>query len=647
MSDASPLRVLILADSAGDAEMVSRELCRAGVSHVSEHVGTPADFLASLDPPPDLILADYRLSSFDALAALRTLRARHIHVPVVVISGAIGEEAAVECLREGAADYLLKSSLGQLGPTVRHALEEARLRDQQRYTAEALRESEERYRSLVEEAPNPMWVVDAETLRFLEVNRKAIDHYGYSREEFLAMTLLEIRPPEDIPIALLAVGKVLAGSPMAVPVRHRTKGGQMLEVLVSSRPVTFAGRPALMAIINDVTERHRLEAQLLQAQKLEAIGRLAGGIAHDFNNLLMTIRGFADLVTARADNRPDLLAPAEEIRQAGERAATLTRQLLAFSRQQALEPRVVDLNEVVAGIEAMLRQLIGERCACATALQAEPCPVLVDRSQLERVIVNLVINARDAMPDGGRLTIETARLELEAAGPGAPAGAASGPHVMLAVSDTGHGMDAETRARIFEPFFTTKAPGKGTGLGLATVYGIVHQSGGHLGVASEPGRGSTFKIYFPRAAGLAERSRQPAVQPAPGGKETVLVIEDDPALCRLVCAMLEEGGYAVLPAETPAAAIALAAAHTGSISLVLSDVRMPGTSGPGVVAQLVPLRPGIGVLYMSGDSGSVAGHRDLQPPGARLLGKPFTRQGLLRQVREILDEAGAGRRPVH
>jgi two-component system cell cycle sensor histidine kinase/response regulator CckA len=642
----SSLRILVLEDNADDVILLTRALRRAQVECTLRHVDSEAGFLAQLATPPDLILADYQLPDYDALAALRALRTRGIEVPVIVVSGTIGEEAAVECLREGATDYLLKDRLGRLGQAIRNALEAASLRCEQRRTAEELRASEERYRSLVEEAPHPIWVVDAHTLRFLEVNRKAISHYGYSREEFLAMSVLDIRPPDEIPATLEAIAEILAGRSRIDLRRHLTKGGRRLEVSVASRPVTFAGRPALLAIVDDVTERNQLEKRLRQAQKLEAIGQLAGGIAHDFNNLLTAILAYSALLCGRAGGRRDLLEPSEEIRDAAERAAALTRQLLAFSRQQTLEPRVIDLNHVVVGVESMLRRLLGEHLGLVLRLRAEPCPVLVDRGKLEQVIVNLAVNARDAMPDGGRLTIATGCIDAgvlsaataNLASPADTANIAAAPHVVLEVSDTGCGMDAETRAHIFEPFFTTKEPGRGTGLGLSTVYGIVHQSGGQLAVASELGGGSTFTIFLPRAAGKPEPIKPPPPRVARRGAETVLLLEDDPLVRRLVRGVLEQDGYTVLAAEAPTGAISVVEQYPGPIHLVLSDVVMPEMSGPEVAARLAALRPGARFLFMSGYPGGT-GHRHPLPEGAELIGKPFSIQSLLHKVRQVLDAA--------
>ena len=639
MNDQQPLRLLILEDSLEDAQTLVRELERGGVECLPQRVDSETAFLAALDPTPDVIVADYQLPGYGAVEALRALAARGIDVPVIVVSGTAGDEAAILCLREGAADYLLKDRLGWLGQAVSNAVTQARLRGEQRRMAAALSASEERYRLLFDESPRLLWVVDTGTLAFLEVNRKAVDRYGYSRDEFLAMTLLDIQQPDEIPCTLEgAQHSELAGEPRIGLGCHRTKAGELLEVSVASRAVDFAGRRALLAVIEDVSERHRLEAQLRQAQKLEAVGQLAGGVAHDFNNLLTIILGYAGLVASRLEDRPELRRQVEEIANAGGRGAALTRQLLAFSRQLPVQPRIVDVNAVVTGVESMLRRLIGEHVELKMRLQAAAGRVLVDPGLIEQVIVNLAVNARDAMPGGGSLVIETADVESDAIAAGAPPGFPSGPQVLLAVSDSGCGMDSATRARIFEPFFTTKEPGKGTGLGLATVFGIVQQSSGRIEVDSEPGHGSIFRIYLPRAAGAAKVPDLASAPRAerPGGSDTVLVLEDEPALRELVRTLLERAGYTVLIADGTAAALDLAERHRGAIHLLLTDVVMPSLSGPEAAARLLVLRPEARVLYMSGHAGDLIGRRGLLPAGAALLVKPFTESSLLRMVREVL-----------
>jgi two-component system cell cycle sensor histidine kinase/response regulator CckA len=644
MNDQHPLRILILEDSPDDAEVAVQELRRAGVACLPERVDSETTFLAALDPAPDLIVAGYQLTGYGAVEALRALASRDLDVPVIVVSATTDDEAAVLCLREGAISYLLRDHPGWLGQAASNAVAQARLRGAQRRMAEALRASEERYHLLFDESPCLMWVVDADTLRFLEVNRKAVGRYGYSRDEFLTMTLLDVRQPEEIPGTHEEVRAELAGEPRIGRGRHRTKAGELIEVSVASRPVDFAGHRALLAVIEDVSERQRLEAQLRQAHKMEAVGQLAGGVAHDFNNLLTIILGYTGLVATQLADRPELRHQVEEVAKAGERGAALTRQLLAFSRQLPLQPRIVDLNAVVAGVETMLHRLIGEHVELAMRLEAAAGRVLMDPGLIEQVIVNLAVNARDAMPGGGGVIVETADVELDALDVGAHAGLLPGPYVLLAVSDSGSGMDAATRARIFEPFFTTKDSGKGTGLGLATVFGIVRQSGGHIEVDSEPGQGSSFKIYLPRAAGAATAPEPASAARAerPGSSETVLVVEDEPALRQLVRTLLDGGGYTVLVAEGVEAALALAERHRGAVHLLLTDVVMPGLSGPEVAAQLLAVRPEARVLYMSGYAGDLVGRRGVLPAGAALLVKPFTEASLLRMVREVLADGPEG-----
>jgi PAS domain S-box-containing protein len=387
----------------------------------------------------------------------------------------------------------------------------------------------------------------------------------------------------------------------------------------------------------DVTEQRHLEEQFRQAQKMEAVGQLAGGIAHDFNNLLTAILGNTQLLLRDLPPGDAKRGDVEEIRKASERAASLTRQLLAYSRRQMLQPEVLDLNVVVAEMDKMLRRLIGEHIALGAGLAPDLGRVRADPNQIEQVIVNLAVNARDAMPDGGKLTIETANVDLDEAFAQAHLGSVPGSYALLAVTDTGSGMDASVRAHLFEPFFTTKEVGKGTGLGLATVYGIVKQSGGYISVYSEPGRGSSFKIYLPRIATPADEPAGPQKSgPAPGS-ETVLVVEDEPAVLTLSRRALEAQGYVVLAASDPAAALRVVERHGGTIHLLLTDVVMPGLSGRELADRLTAQRPGIRVLYMSGYPGDAVVQHGTLPLGSAFLQKPFSPDGLARKVRDVLD----------
>jgi PAS domain S-box-containing protein len=511
-----------------------------------------------------------------------------------------------------------------------------------------LRETEERYRLLFENNPQAMWVYDRESLKFLAVNHAAVAQYGYSREEFLSMTIKDIRSPESVPELLRSMsaedGVTLAGS-----WTHQKKDGTAIEVEVISHPLVFAGRNAKLVLANDVTERKRAEQalreseeQLRQSQKLEGVGQLAGGIAHDFNNLLTVIIGFSSLAMRGLQSEDPLLSTLEEIKKAGDRAASLTRQLLAFSRRQVLQPKVLNLDSVVSEMEKMMRRLIGENIDLRAALAPDIGSVKADPGQIEQIILNLAVNARDSMPEGGKLTIETGNAYLDEEYVKHHVGAQAGPHVMLAVSDTGSGMDQKTQARIFEPFFTTKELGKGTGLGLSTVYGIVKQSGGNIWVYSEVGRGTTFKIYLPRVdEGAPEYKRSSHLDEVHQGSETILLIEDEEMLRKLARQTLSMYGYQVLDAANGAAAISMCEQHPGKIDLVLTDVIMPGLSGREVADRLLELRPEMRVLFMSGYTDDAIVHQGVLDEAANFLQKPFAPDSLAQKVREVLDQPSA------
>jgi nitrogen-specific signal transduction histidine kinase/ActR/RegA family two-component response regulator len=394
----------------------------------------------------------------------------------------------------------------------------------------------------------------------------------------------------------------------------------------------------LLGTVFDVTERRQLEEQLLQSQKMEAVGRLAGGIAHDFNNLLTAVSGYTELLLSELPEGDPRRESAEEIRQAGDRAASLTRQLLAFSRRQVLEPRVLDLNAAIADMEKLLRRVIGEDIELTSSLDPELWRTRADPGQIEQAILNLVVNARDAMPRGGRLTLETANVELDEKFTRGLTTVHPGPHVMLAVSDTGLGMSPELQARLFEPFFTTKERGKGTGLGLSTTYGIVKQSGGSIWVYSEPGQGTTFKIYLPRCEEPLDAA--PEAPPVPAipltGSETVLLVEDEPEVRRLVEKLLRKQGYTVIAAAGPGEAIPLAGSLP-RIDILLTDVIMPGMNGRELARSLAGRRPGMRVLYMSGYTDTAIAQQGILEPGTAFLSKPFTPDALARKMREVLD----------
>ncbi len=505
-------------------------------------------------------------------------------------------------------------------------------------TANALRASEARYRLLFTSNPHPMWVYDRVTLRFMAVNDAAIRLYGYSMDEFRDMTIEDILPAEQVPALLPEIRGSRPALNRSGEWKHRRKDGTVLDVEVSSHTLVFADRDAALVLALDVTSRRQLEAQLRQAQKMEAVGQLAGGVAHDFNNLLTAIMGYGQLIQVRLAPDDPAIHDSGEILKAAERAASLTRQLLAFSRRQLLEPRVLDLNAVITGLDKMLRRLIGEDIDLVTAPTSELGMVRADPGQIEQVLMNLVVNARDAMPHGGRLTIETANVTLGEDYARAHVDVKPGRHVMLAVSDTGVGMSPETRARIFEPFFTTKETGKGTGLGLSTVHGIVRQSEGHIEVYTEPGHGTTFKICLPRVEGAVEPAdaRQDALERV-AGTETILVVEDEESIRGVIRASLEVYGYRVLEAADGSEGITICERREQRIDLLMADVVMPLMGGPELVRRIGMVRPDLPVLLISGYTDRALTHQGLRESETAFLQKPFTPEALARKVREILD----------
>jgi two-component system cell cycle sensor histidine kinase/response regulator CckA len=757
-----PLRALVVEDSEDDTLLLAREMRRGGCDLTYERVETAEDMKAALESGAwDVVISDYSMPHFSAPAALRVLNETGLDLPFIIVSGTVGEDVAVEAMKAGAHDYLLKGNLTRLVPAVRREIEQAAHR-------KASRAAEEQYRLLFEASPQPMWVVDRETLRYLAANDAAVSHYGYSRDEFLSMTIRDIRPAEDVAATVRATERNRPGLQNLGIWRHRKKDGTVIHVDIATHALTFAGRPAWLVLGHDVTDRVRaeealtkrelyfrslienaqdviavidpvgdilfaspaverilgsppeqfvgknafefihpedaagaqaalrravddpelpqtllfrfrhangswrtldgigkllaaegfpravvnlrdvtesraLEQQLRQAQKMEAIGRLAGGIAHDFNNILTAILGYGDLASSTLAPDSPLRANLEEIHHAAERAAGLTRQLLIFSRKQVLQPKILDLNAVVEESERLLRRLIGEDVVLVTALTAGVRPVRADPGQIEQVILNLAVNARDAMPRGGRLTIETANVDSDETWAEQHPGTPPGRYVLLAVSDSGTGMDEATKSRIFEPFFTTKEAGKGTGLGLATVYGIVEQAGGLIEVDSEPGRGTKFRIYLPSVEGVPDSAASRSSRRAVRGTETVLVVEDEDQVRRLITKTLRAFGHEVLEAAQPAEALRLCREHPKPIHLLLTDVVMPGMNGPDLAGQCRGLRADVKVIFMSGYTADAMPLQGIEP-GLNFLSKPFTPSALARKVREVLD--APEKRPV-
>jgi PAS domain S-box-containing protein len=555
-------------------------------------------------------------------------------VPLKTPTATIGVLGVQHYENENAYDMRDLEFLDSVGGHIAIAIERRRAED-------ALRRSESIFRLLFSQNPLPTWVIDQETLGFIQVNEATEKQYGYTAEEFKKLNTFDILAPEEAE----RLREHFRHSPM--PGRHvghwkhRTKDGRTIEVEISSHEFLYGERRVRLVVAQDISERHLLEEQLRQAQKMEAVGRLAGGVAHDFNNLLMVIKGHTDLLQHGSQNPSQVMRKIEQIDRAADRATSLTRQLLAFSRMQVLQPRVMNLNTVVEEMGRLLPRLIGEDIELLIRPSADLGSIRADASQMEQIIMNLAVNARDAMPSGGRLRIETFNADLDDSYTIAHPIVRSGRYVLLAVTDTGTGMDPETQAHIFEPFFTTKEQGKGTGLGLATVYGVVKQSGGFIWVYSELGKGTSFKIYLPRVDQPVEDSGAPkSSAEAPRGTETILLAEDENDVREVAREFLESGGYTVIEAGNGAEALRLAAAHKGKIDLLVTDMVMPGMTGPELAGRLQKDRVNLCVIYMSGYSEQAAVEAAQSQVLARLLTKPFSRTAFLRMVREVLGTAG-------
>ncbi|MGA9770646.1 MAG: response regulator [Blastocatellia bacterium] len=716
---------------------------------------------------PDLIISDVVMPGMDGIELCRLIKsdAATAEIPLLLVSGLRYDDASVlEGLQAGAEEYLeIDAPPSLLLNKVGRLIAQTRA-NQARLKAElALGESERQYRLLFDNNPQPMWVYDVETFRFLTVNEKAISHYGYSREEFLSLTVEDIRLSEDlsqliahpstqlpdiqcagvfrhkkrdgtiieaeifsneilfqnrqarlvlanditdrrrneeamraseerfskafsaspVPMSIVTydsgmyidvnesflsnigytreeiIGRTTTdinlypdprerarlrqileeqGRILNTEVRRRVKSGEVRVALASSEIIHLNGDRCILTATNDITEHRRLEEQLLQSQKMESIGRLAGGVAHDFNNLLTAIIGYSQLLLRRLDKNDPSFPEVEEIMKSGQSAAALTSQLLAFSRKQVVQPQVLDLNTIVANIEKMLRRLIGEDVELTTMLEPQLVSIKADPNHIEQILLNLAVNARDAMPEGGKLMIETANVYLDESYANQHIGAEAGRYVMLAVSDTGIGMNKQTQSQIFEPFFTTKEKGKGTGLGLSTVYGIVKQSEGNIWVYSEPGHGTIFKVYLPQCDESVDPScSNETLSRAVGGSETVLLVEDERAVRKLTRKILEESGYQVLEATHADEAVTISNDHEGAIHMMITDMVMPHTNGHDLAERLSALRPEMKLLYMSGYTENRAIDKILKNQAIAFLEKPFSVEGLLNKVRNVLN----------
>ncbi len=768
MSD--PIRVLQIEDSLTDAKLVLQALRSPGSSLEALRVEDASSLRAALEQKAwDVVISDWSMPKFSALSALEIVKASGLDLPFIIVSGTIGEETAVEAMRAGADDYVLKDKLGRLRPAVERELRERAHREARRAAEADARAQQKRFRALIENSADAItltgldgtllyaspamarmlgaavdgWVGGSaiqfvhpddrasvgavmakirepgagsltvqfralhqdgsvvwleatatnmvgeaavgaivgnvrniteqkrthDELRLSEARFRRLadsgivsiviadvhgnihdtnDTYlrlmGYSRDELLAgeVRWTDMTPPDLKDLADRAVEQLkTVGFAPPWETEQLRKDGTRVPVLVTVAMLEF---PQCIAAVTDLSERkkgeaalRRVEEQLRQAQKMEAIGSLAGGVAHDFNNALSVILSYSELILDELKGNDPLRGDVEQIQTAGKRASELTRQLLLFSRQQVVEPKVLNLNAVLVGMDKMLRRILGEDIDLVSSPDAALGRVRADPGSIEQVVMNLVVNARDAMPTGGKLTMETSNVELDEGFTLEHHAAKPGPYVMLAVSDTGTGMDKVTRARIFEPFFTTKEKGKGTGLGLSTVFGIVRQSDGHVWVYSELGKGTTFKIYLPRVDAAIEEVRKKVLVGSLRGSETILLVEDEDQVRTVARGILRKHGYQVLDVGNAGEALLLCEKHPATIHLLLTDVVMPQMSGPELAKRLGTVRKDMKVLCMSGYTDDAALRHGVVESGIAYLQKPLTVETLTRKVREVLD----------
>ncbi|HEX7061252.1 MAG TPA: response regulator [Woeseiaceae bacterium] len=641
----STLRVLFVEDSEPDTELVCRELARGGFAVHARRVDTEESFLDALSTAEwDLIISDFSMPHFDGLRAFALFRDRGFDIPFIFVSGAMGEERAVQAMKAGARDYILKGQLGRLNAAVQRELAEAAARRKGR-EAEAAKAREQRRLAVALQATGAgvfeYSVPEGEEAYF---NERFGEILGLGPDEIprpprFRDWFFEQVHPEDRDAAIAMRERFISGEShdfaAEFRIRHEDGGWRHVTCHAAASARTPDGRvAALIGVLVDRTEEKRLEEQFRQAQKMEAIGRLAGGIAHDFNNLLTVISNFGEFVLERLRPGSGEHDDMQEVLKAARRAEKLTSQLLAYSRKRPVAATVLNVNGLVEDVDKMLRRLMGDGIEFRTDLAPDLWNVKIDAGGLEQVLVNLAVNARDAMPDGGRLAIETRNVHVgdefrTARGRDVPAGR----YVAISVSDTGVGMDEETKARLFEPFFTTKEPGRGTGLGLATCYGIVKQAGGFVWVYSEPGHGTTFRVLLPQEAAEAEAEREPTQVDKLRGNETLLVVEDEEPVRSLVVRLLSMLGYRILEAGDAAEALALAQSFGKPIEAVLTDIVMPEMNGPELVQRLKEIHPDIKPVYMSGYTrGAIQVDETIV-----LVQKPFAPNDLARKVRETLD----------
>jgi PAS domain S-box-containing protein len=634
--------ILVVEDDRGLNRLICKRLQRNNFTVTAAYSGKEA--VARVEEEPDvLLLLDFKLEDMSGREVVDSLNQKGIHMPFVIMTGFGDEKIAVEMMKLGARDYLVKdkSFIEMLPKEIEQVVGQLLTERKLSHMEKALTESENRFRMLFNSGTDAILVheiKDGRPLNFIEVNEIACKRLGYAREELLGMTPEGIEDPEgneeidSIKEALLKQRHTL------YELDYITKSGERVPVEINSHLIDLGGKPCVLSIARDITERKQLEEQLRQAHKMEAIGKLAGGVAHDFNNLLTAILGYSELMLVKMDQENPFRESAKEIKKAGERAASLTQQLLALSRKQMLKPKILDLNHVVTGIEKMLKRIIGENITLVSELEPGLHKIKADPGQVEQIILNLSVNSSDAMQHGGELSIKTSNKMIDEHYSSLMPDSVPGEFVCLSVTDTGEGMPRETLQHIFEPFFTTKKVG--TGLGLSVVYGIIKQHNGWINVYSEPGEGTTFNIYFPAAecAGDVEEEEGLSLKDFRGNNEKVLFIEDEEGVRNITVKALRDYGYSVTEAETAGEAMDIFKKEAGDFLLIFSDIVLADKTGIELVEDLLQIKPDLKVLLTSGYADKKSRWSDVSEKGFPFLQKPYSLADLLKTIRGVLYE---------
>ncbi|MHB1349436.1 MAG: response regulator [Desulfobulbus sp.] len=645
---AETIRILLVEDLPTDAELVEREVRGGLPGSQILWVDNPRDYLAALNTfQPDAILSDYSLPGFDGMNALLLAMERMPETPFILVTGAMNEETAVACMKAGAWDYILKDHLQRLVPAILNSLERGRQRRARKEAEEALAASEGEYRrlshefqSLLDALPDSLTLMDKD-LKVHWANSAALKLFGKRKEGLIGHRCFSLHsqgaePCQDCPVT----ASFASGEPASLVTP--TADGRIWDLRSIPLRDDHGEISRVIELGRDITEHRKLEAQLRQAQKMESVGRLAGGIAHDFNNMLTIMIGYGEQVMSQLKEENQARSDIAEMVKAARRSAELTRQLLAFSRQQAVLPQVIDLNKRINSGLKMLKRLVGEDIDLHFIPAVKLDMIYIDPGQIEQILANLTVNARDAIVGTGLIRIETGNIVLDESYCTFHEGFVPGDYVVVTFSDTGSGMDQDTQQKIFEPFFTTKEEGKGTGLGLATVYGIVKQNNGFINVYSEPGEGTTFKIYFPRHRGSAGGRKEVRMEQVSGGSETLLLVEDEGQILAMCKRLLEKQGYRVLAAGSPEEALTLSRQFAGEIHLLVSDLIMPHMNGRELYEQIHGCRPGIRLLIMSGYTADIIAKRGGLVEGDHFIQKPFTNTDFIGKVAQVLAQGQNG-----